>query len=273
MTPVKPKAVQPGRTVTMCLYGLPGAGKTRFLASGGKVLIIHPPTDHTDSVDPRAGVDEILVDDHAKLLDVFQWGQQGGFSDYDWVWTDGITLMEEHGLADVFAAEIARHPHRREYGPDKGEYGINRSRLMDHVRNMIGLAKETGNFNYGLTAHVMELHDPVNDREYWAPAFGSAKTQPAAGLKLAAMFNIVAYMQATEEEGKDRKEIMTVDADGFVGKDQFHCFPALKSGRHGFINPTMQDLEAAIATRRQPPARSRTRKRPPAKARARRRRT
>lgn len=251
---VQPRPVQPGRSVSMLVFGLPGAGKTRLATSAGRVLVVHPPTDHTDSVTPRAGVDEIIVDDHAKHLEVFQWGQQGGFKDYDWVWDDGITLMEEHGLADVFAAEIARHPHRADYGPDKSEYGINRSRLMNHIRNMIGLAKN-GDFNYGLTAHVMELHDPVNERELWAPAFGSAKTQ--LGLKLAAMFNIVAYMQSNEKEGEERQETLTVDSDGFVGKDQFQCFPKLKSGRHGFINPTMADVEAALSKRRKPPARKR----------------
>lgn len=258
---VQPRDLQPGRGVCFLVFGLPGAGKTTFAASysGGKVLLVHPPTDHTDSVTPRAGVQEIIVEDHAKLLEVFQWGQQGGFEKYDWVWLDGITLLEEHGLADVFAAEIIRHPDRADYGPDKGEYGINRSRLMNHVRDMVGLAK-SGMMNFGLTAHVLELYDPVNEREYWAPAFGSSKTQ--SGLKLAAMFNIVAYMQARQEEGKDRKQLLTVDADGFVGQDKLKVFPKLKSGRHGFINPTMDDVQAAIDKRHKPPARRRGRSKP-----------
>ncbi len=260
MTPT-PRPVMPGIGVCLLLYGLPAVGKTRLIGSAGKVLIIHPPTDHTDSLNPAAGAEEIIVDDHSGLLDVLQWGQQGGFEKYDWVATDGITLLEEHGLADVFAAEVERHPHRAEYGPDKGEYGRNRSRLMNHVRDMIGLAK-SGMFNYVLTAHVMELHDPVNEREIWAPAFGSGNTQPPLGLKLAAMFNIVAYMQAKEKEGSDRQEVLTVDSDGFVGKDQYNCFPKLKSGRHGFVNPTMQDIEAAIAKVAAKPSGSRARKRP-----------
>jgi len=66
----------------------------------------------------------------------------------------------------------------------------------------------------------------------------------------------VAYMSATEKEDKERQETLLVDAEGFVGKDQYRCFPKLKSGRHGFINPTMGDIEAVLKKR----AGARTRK-------------
>ena len=51
-----------------------------------------------------------------------------------------------------------------------------------------------------------------------------------------------------------------VDAPGHVGKDQFDMFPALKSGRHGFVNPTMADIDQAISQKSggaQPPRRRR----------------
>lgn len=250
--------------VSMLLYGLPGAGKTRLIGSGPKTLILRPPTDHTDSIVLPADVDEIEVDDWAGMLEVFQAAQQGGFDKYEWFWLDSVTLMQEFGLDDVFQAAIDRQPARAQYGPDKGEYGINMSRLGKFVRDTVGLAK-AGHFNFGMTAHVMELHDPVADEELWAPQVQGKNMSH----KFAGYMNIVAYLQK-DDKGK---RLLLTDAEGFVGKDQFDCFPALKSGRHGLVNPTMKDVDAAIKKARgNKPARKRaarstttTRKRAPRK--------
>lgn len=235
--------------VCMFLYGLPGAGKTRLIGSGPKTLILRPPTDHTDSITLPADVDEMELADWAGLLEVFQWMQQGGADRYEWVWLDSITLMQEYGLDDVFQAAIDRQPHRAQYGPDKGEYGINMSRLGKLVRDTVGLAK-AGHFNFGMTAHVMELHDPVNDTELWAPQVQGKNMSH----KFSGYMNIVAYLQK-DDKGK---RLLLTDAEGFVGKDQFDCFPELKSGRHGLVNPTMKDVDAAIKKARgNKPARKR----------------
>lgn len=239
---VKPQKLQRAKNIAMCIFGMPGAGKTRLLGSANSVLIVRPPTDHTDAItNPKA--EELVAHDHSELLEIFQWGQQGGFDAYEWVGLDGISLLEDHGLDDVFQAAIDRKPDRAEYGPDKGEYGVNRHRLTKNLRDMVGLAKD-GHFNFLVTANVMEWYDPVREEDIWMPAYGSKKTN--LSLKMCGMMNIVAYMAAIEEEGKDRKEVLTIDSEGFAGKDQLNCFPKLKSGRHGFINPTMSDIEAAI---------------------------
>lgn len=254
--------------VRMCLYGMPGSGKTRLIASGQRTLIIRPPTDHTDSVDFKTSTQEIEVSDHNELLEVYQWCQQGKGADYDWVWLDSITLFEEFGLDDVFDDAIVRNPHRKEHGPDKGEYGINRGRISKHVRDMVGLSSQ-GMFNYGVTANVMEIRDPVKDEEFWGPQFGSLKTGTLS-LKLCGYMNVVAYLRHGTDTDRN-KRVLLADADGFIGKDQYNCFPKLKSGRHGFINPTMKDLAAVLpeparakAARKRPASKT-TRKRTPRK--------
>lgn len=247
---IEPQPLRPGKCVCLLVYALPGAGKTRLLGSADSALIIRPPTDHTDSISPpAAGIEEVVVEDHNQISELYEWGQQGGFAKYDWVGIDGITLLEEFGLDDVFQAAVDRKAERAEFGPDKGEYGINRSRLTKLLRDMVGLSK-AGQFNLMVTAHVMEIYDHVKEQELWTPAFGSAKT--TLSLKLCGYMNIVAYLQANEKEDEGRQEVLTVDAEGFVGKDQYNCFPALKSGRHGLVNPTMADVEAAIASKRKP---------------------
>lgn len=250
----------------MLVYGLPGIGKTRLMGSSErKTLILHPPTDHVDSIPAGGNAEHIEMSDHREMLDAFQALHQkaDGF-DHEVVVLDGITLMEEYGMDDVFQAAVDRNPHRAEFGWDKGEYGINRSRLTKWIRDMVGLCK-AGQFDFYMTAHVMNWEDPVTSEELWVPAFGSARTGLSA--KLCGYMNIVAYygMSGSKDE---KQRTLLVDADGFIGKDQYDCFPKLKSGRHGFVNPTLSDVEAAIHG--QP---TRTRKRRTGSATAAKRRT
>lgn len=234
----------------MGLYGLPGAGKTRLAGSSElPTLIIRPPTDHTDSIGAKRNVHEVVLHDWNEQLEHFQWGQQGGYKDYDWVWIDSVTLFEEIGMDDVFQAAIDRAPHRAEHGPDKGEYGVNRQRLGKWMRDMLGLCK-AGQFNFGFTAHVMDYDDPVKDVTMWVPQVGGYDGK--LSMKLCGYTNILAYLSANDEDDKPRKEVLTVDGEGFAGKDQYHCFPELASGRHGFTNPTLTDIEAAIQKARKP---------------------
>lgn len=264
----EPTPLRQQQRTRMLVYGAPGAGKTRFAASGERTLIIRPPTDHTDSVPLPNDAEEIEVEDHNQLFEAFHALQQKQWGPYEWVWLDSISLFEEWGLDDVFQAAIDRQPHRAEYGPDKGEYGINRGRLMKWVRDMVGVSK-TGAFNFGVTANVFEIRDPVKEEDLWVPMVGSPSNP--LSFKLCGYMNVVAYMEASEKEGKKRQEVLTVDSDGFIGKDQYQAFPKLSSGRHGFVNPTMADVQGAIDGARRPvrkqraaktkaPARKRTRR-------------
>jgi len=256
----EPRPLRRDKCVRWLTFGIPGAGKTRLLATGQRTLIIRPPTDHTDSVDFKTDAEEIEVTDHTELLETYQWVQQGGGDKYDWIWLDGITLFEEYGMDDVFQAAIDRKPERKEFGPDKGEYGINRGRLSRHIRDMVGLSKQ-GMFNYGVTANLMQVYDPHAEDEIWVPQYGSPKGGGKDALKLCGYMNIVAYMYKTRpKEGKAAQHILTVDSDGFVGKDQYNCFPTTKSGKRAFINPTMQDIAEALESTRRPTRKTSTRK-------------
>lgn len=235
------------------ITGFPAPAKTRFAGSRPGTLIAHPPTDHTTSIGQADGVYEKTVEDHAQMLELLEWAQQGGAKDLlgddPWLWLDGVSLFEEFGLDDVFADAVERKEERKEFGPDKGEYGINRGRIATWIRNMVGLSK-AGLFNFGITANVMDWYDPVREKQIWTPLFGSNKvgSQPLSA-KLCGYMNVVAYHSAVTRDG-ERKEYMLVDAEGFIGKDQYNCFPALKSGRHGFVNPTMPEVEKAINSAR-----------------------
>ena len=262
---VEPQPVARGKGTSLLVYGLPGSGKTRLAATGSETLIIRPPTDHTDSVPVDADVEELVVDDWSRMLEVFQWGQQGGFKNYEWVWLDSISLMQDHLLSDVMADTLARRPDLAldkggvkvpKFGFDQQEYKINFDRLVAWVRDMNGLA-DAGVMNFGITAHPFEWHDPVLEEDVWAPWIQGRNMSP----KICGYMNIVAYLQVQKRKDGEAQQLLLTDSPGFVGKDQYHCFPELKSGKRGILDPTMTKIEKAIKTARGG-SRRRAKKRP-----------
>jgi hypothetical protein len=257
MTNSRPQPLDRGKGgFCILVYGVPGAGKTRFAGSGDRTLIIRPPVDHTDSIPADADVQEWVIDDWSGMLEAFQFLQQGGSEDYDWVWLDSISLIQDALLDDVMVDAIARKPARSvekggirvpEFGPDQGEYKINFDRINKWVRDMVGLAK-MGHFNFGITAHPVEIWDPIREEELWAPWVQGKNMSN----KICGFMNLVAYLQEVRREGKPTQRLLLTEAPGFVGKDQFQALPELKSGRRGLVKPTVPELTKAIDAARGP---------------------
>jgi hypothetical protein len=244
------------------IFGPPGEGKTRLIGSGGKgTLILRPPTDHTDSVD-NDDFEEIVLQDWAGMLDVYQWLHQGGHKEVDWVWLDSISLMQDFLLADVMADAMARRPDRGmglkdgklvkgesqglvvpEFGPDQGEFKINFERIALWVAKMVALCEE-GKIRFGMTAHPFEWYNPLRKEDVWAPWIQGKNMSP----KISGYMNIVAFL---ERQGESTR--LYTQADGFFGKDDRHRFPALKSGKRGLAPKereiTMEDLNKVLKGR------------------------
>lgn len=248
---MEPQPLSRTKGIAMLVYGIPGAGKTRLISTAPRTLIVRPPIDHTDSILLRDNVAEMVVTGWSDMLEAFQYVQQGGYKNFDWVWLDSISLFQDTGLDDVFADAVARKPSRAEYGPDKGEYGINMDRLAKWVRDFVGLAKD-GAVNFGVTAHPFSWYDPVKQEDVWAPWVQGKNMSP----KICGYMNVVAHLAVAQRNGKPPQRVLLTDAEGFVGKDQFDAIPALKSGRHGLVEPTMEDVTRVInASRPKRPAR------------------
>ncbi len=197
---MKPTKLGDSGGVNLCIFAPPGTGKTTLIGTGPKTLIIRPPVDHTQSIVRPADVIEIVAGAWNGMAEALRWVQQDGYKEVDWVWLDSISLMEDIGLDDVFQVAIDRKPSRNEFGPDKGEYGINRGRLMRWVRDMMGISA-AGMINFGVTAQPMEMYDPIKEDDVWLPAVGSPNN-PLMAIKFCGYMNIVAYLKLTERDGK-----------------------------------------------------------------------
>ncbi len=256
----EPREVDRKRSgAAMCLFGVPGVGKTSLIGTGPDTYIIRPPIDHVDPIIEAGNADnfdDLVITSWGELLDpdqgFFRWCQQGGWKKYKWFWFDSLSLWQDVALQDLFVQAVKRSPHRAEFALDKQEYGINQFRIGKFITDMVGLVEE-GKINFGITCHTMEWWDPQNEVMLWAP-----NIQGREGLfmqKIAGMMHVVAYYYLQKRDGQPSRRILktrTEKDDVFV-KDQLGI--GGESGR--LVNPTMADINAVLDSRDngQPPRR------------------
>jgi hypothetical protein len=238
--PSEIKKASESEHIFMGLYSIPGVGKTRLLGTladiaPNKVLIVKPPTDHTNSLLPqhKDKVDVWQVEDHSGLTDVLEFMRHDGGAQYDWFCLDSLTLLIDHCLDGMWDDIIAEKPHREKHGLDKGEYYNNLVRLSRFMRHIISRDQ----FNVVWTAHTMDGEMP-DGRELLVPQIH------VRGMwsKFCAMTNIVAYYEKKELDDKKEHRILRVqETDGYFAKNQLG-----ELAKDRMVDPTMPKLVAAL---------------------------
>lgn len=236
--PDMPTAIQPlGKSskVNGLIYSDPGVGKTRLLGTlPGKVLLLRPPVDHTDSIrNPSPDLREWVLRDWNEAWEALDYARQEG-DKWDHVCLDSGSLFQDIGLDDIWETVLSEKPGRRRYGLDKQEYGINQFRFGQWVRHMVG-AQMT---NFWMTAHVMELPESMDpDKEDKLMPYIAGKVSGAKGgmaIKICGYMNIVAYLDLNS---KGTRILRTNATDTYYAKDQFDAVPGGK-----LVSPTMPKL-------------------------------
>lgn len=230
--------------MAFCLYAIPGTGKTQFVGTGDNVLIIRPPQDHTVSIrDPGSrNIREIVARTHDDLANVLVQALNGDFDEFDWVWLDSLSLMQDQTLDQLWAQVIESNPSRSNQQIDVATYGINIQRLAQWVRTMAGV----GTFNFGVTAHPYWGKN-IDDDDLLMP-WVQGKSMPE---KVCGSMNIVGYMEVRklklkgEQKAKLRRVINFNVTERYYAKDQFDAFP---NGR--LVDPTMQSFMKAVKAAR-----------------------
>jgi hypothetical protein len=248
--------------LSMLLYADIGWGKTTFIGTGGekyKTLIIRPPVDHVDPI-IGSGVQEMVVRTWEEIFEALEFVQHDGHN-WDWVWLDSISLLQDVGLDDVYEGVLDRkgprgslaRKDREQFGPDRGEYRVNMWRLAQWVRHTVG----AGTVNLGITAHAFywdPMDNGVTPSCMWPWVQG--KMMPA---KICGMMNLVAYgdIRTRDHRGKTRQmRVLHVNADEhYYAKNQIKRpdgSPVFSNGE--LINPTlpgmMEEMGRGQTTRR-----------------------
>jgi hypothetical protein len=243
----KPPAIRPltaAEHIFMMLYGVFSVGKTVLLGSTpGRVLIIRPPVDHTQSIhDPHSGLEEWIVHDWDEMSEVYEYLRMEGYKEYDWVWLDSISLWQDVGLDDIWSAVKERNPARdnKWSGKDKGEYGRNMDRLKEWIRAVVGLDA----FNFGITAHPTEkLNDPFGARKMMPWVQGKEMSTGICG-----MMTLVAYYEVRiDDDGRAYRLLHTETTGDFYCKNQY-TVPG--SPWKPIKNPTMEYVLSKIEEHR-----------------------
>lgn len=246
--------------INLLVHGDIGVGKTSLIGSGGKdykTLIIRPPIDHTDPI-VGSGCQETVVSNHEQLFECLEYLRHEG-NEWDWVWLDSISLMQDIGLDDVYesmldtkgpAGSLARKT-RAQFGPDRGEYRVNMWRLEQWVRYAVGARM----FNLGITAHSFwyEPFDSDVPPALWPWIQGKAMPQ-----KICGMMNIVGYLAVKEREVRGTKKasriLSTNKTESWYAKCQFKVPGSNQTGPSVFgvdgtlVNPTMPKIMELIGT-------------------------
>ena len=236
----RPSSIQPvkrSKHARVGLYSDPGVGKTRLVGTSarlGRTLIIRPPTDHTDAIllPDKEKLEEAVLSDWDGMNQMLDHLRHEG-EQYDWVWLDSVSLMQDHLLDDIWDTVITEKPARARYGPDKGEYVINMHRIGVWMRHVVG----PDNFNFGFTAHTAQLlpsDDPEEDKKLMPWVQGKNMSS-----KLCGYMNAVLFMEVATIGGKkDRRVLRTHATDRYYAKDQFD----MDVKTHRVVDPTMPKL-------------------------------
>jgi hypothetical protein len=225
------------------LYAASGGGKTRLVGSASeiimptgkpaRVLIIRPPTDHTDSIYGMP-VKEWVVSDWSAMWEVEDYLRLEG-KDWDFVCLDSLTLWEEIGLDDVWEAAKQRNSSRKAYGRDKQEYGITMQRMDEWLRHVVGM----DTFNFMVTALPQLVEDPETQEDIWMPSVQGSSGKRAH--MICGYFNIVAFLGVKKTAKGVRRTLYTQQDGEHYAKDQYESLP------EGRLNsPTMPKLMEAV---------------------------
>ena len=238
-------------------------GKTVFVGTTpGRVLLLRPPTDHTDSIaNPHPGIEQWVIRDWDEMTQAHEYLRAEGYKEYDWVWLDSISLWQDIGLDDIWQATKDNNPARdnKYSGKDKGEYGRNMDRLLEWVRQTVALDL----FNFGITAHPTDkLNDPTGERRMLPWVQGKGMSVGVCG-----MMTVVAYYEVRRKDGETYRLLHTETTDDVYCKNQYarpgKPWLPLKNPDMPFLLKKIEEVRGKPAN--QPVQKAKTRTRPTSK--------
>lgn len=214
----RPEAIVPvsaeGAYLRVLVHGEPGVGKSVLAGTCPKALMLVNDPDETSSMAIHGSTaDRWHIKDYNDLTDAYEFLSHGGTNDYEWVWIDNGTLIQEQGMDQIMIDLVIAKPHRNQWIPDKAEYMENQSRFGTLIRNFKGL-----DINLGITAHTMRTEDE-DGKVVYLPMFQGG--QGAFSQKICGYMGCVFYMQTVVKDGRSKRILYTDKRSKFYAKDRY----------------------------------------------------
>lgn len=215
----RPVAIRPVSSernfIRWLLYGEPGCGKSALAGTSPRALILA-----SDGEEPLSAArfgskaDMWVCDDCDELEKAYEYVRHGGVKDYDWIWIDNGTLLQEQNM-DTIMSEVTITGKRSPYVPDKPQYLINQNQLGRLIRMFKALP-----IHFGMTAHVMTAYDRNGDEKIM-PMFQGG--QGVLSQKFCGYMNIVSFMDVRRlKGGAEERFLLTGKRSNMIAKDRYH---------------------------------------------------
>lgn len=197
------------------VYGEPGVGKSVLAGTCPKALMLVNDVDEVSSAALHGSTaDRWHIRDYNDLTEAIDYLTHGGTEEYEWVWLDNGTLIQEQGMDQIMSDLVLAKPHRNQYIPDKAEYMESQSRFGTAVRLLKNLP-----INLGITAHAMRTEDD-DGKVVYLPMFQGG--QGAFSQKICGYMGGVYYMTAvSKKEGGTKRTLYTDKRGKFYAKDRY----------------------------------------------------
>lgn len=229
---IRPIAMEQ-RYLNVIIYGDPGVGKTPLIGTTAKGLILDADIGTESAALQGSKCDVWTVETWQDIFDAYEHLRHGGVDDYDWVWLDSATLMQEAGMDDIMEDVVANKPHRDPDVPDRHEYLKNQQRILKFVRHMKGLP-----INFGMTAHPMRIEDDDGEVTYMPMITGK---QGGLSKQICGYMNVVGHLRIVESKksGQTHQVLATKRRGKYYAKDRFGVIGEMK-------DPTIPKLMSKV---------------------------
>lgn len=237
----RPKAIQPisrqENFINMILHGEPGVGKSVFAGSSPRALILtHDPDEMSSPAEWGSKADVWPVTNLKDLDDSYEYMRHEGVDDYEWVWIDNGTLLQELCMDRVMEDLVAEKPHRNRWVPDMHEYLVVQNQLSTYIRYFKSLP-----IHFGVTAHTMRAEDEDGKITY-IPMFQGG--QGALSQKLCGYMGVVGYMYVVRKrEGDKTVESRRINVSK---RSKFYAKSRFKGLQGEMTDPTIPKMMDAV---------------------------
>jgi hypothetical protein len=217
------------------VHGEPGVGKSVLAGTAPKALILaNRPDEVASAAIHKSKADVWVMDSFRDLEDAYEYVRHEGVHEYEWLWIDNGTLLQDQMMDEIMVDLKAAHSHRSRWTPDKPQYGETQTKLGVMVRQFSALP-----IHFGMTAHT-ERFERDDDRVEYLPMFQGGNGKFSS--KLCGYMNVVGYYSVARKGGKSVRTLYVDKRTKFYAKDRYAI---TKDGK--MVDPTIPKLMEGIA--------------------------